>query len=167
MNCSQPVSSVHRIFQARILEWVAIPPPGDPPKPRDQIHLPCIGSLDSLPLSHLGSPKHTYSCSYQRCDMKSSRESQESQDRNGRCNIGKQISGNNSGGEKHKYFQHKSKKRITLWTQSTIEPRWKRAVILEIARHGASYSWILGFNSRDFWRILIHWKSLGEVAILF
>jgi len=27
--------------------------------------------------------------------MKSSRESQESQDRNGRCNIGKQISGNN------------------------------------------------------------------------
>ena len=24
MNCSQPVSSVHRIFQARILEWVAI-----------------------------------------------------------------------------------------------------------------------------------------------
>ena len=140
MNCSQPVSSVHRIFQARILEWVAISPPGDPPKPRDQIHIPCIGSVDSLPLSHLGSPRHTYSSSYQRCDMKSSRESQESQDRNGRCNTGKQISRNNTGGEKHKYFQHKSKKRITLWTQSTMEPWWKRAVILEIARHGALYS---------------------------
>ena len=28
MDCSPPDSSVHRILQARILEWVAIPIPG-------------------------------------------------------------------------------------------------------------------------------------------
>ena len=31
MHCSQPGSSVHGILQARILEWVAVPPPGDLP----------------------------------------------------------------------------------------------------------------------------------------
>ena len=31
MDCSPPGSSVHRISQARILEWVASPPPGDLP----------------------------------------------------------------------------------------------------------------------------------------
>ena len=29
MNCTLPGSSVHGILQARILEWVAIPCPGD------------------------------------------------------------------------------------------------------------------------------------------
>ena len=33
MDCSQPGSSVHGILQARILEWVAIPFPGDLPNP--------------------------------------------------------------------------------------------------------------------------------------
>ena len=33
MDYSLPGSSVHRISQARILEWVAIPPPGDLPDP--------------------------------------------------------------------------------------------------------------------------------------
>ena len=33
MDCSPPGSSVHGIFQARILEWVAIPSPGDLPNP--------------------------------------------------------------------------------------------------------------------------------------
>ena len=31
--CSLPESSVHEIFQARILEWVAFPSPGDLPDP--------------------------------------------------------------------------------------------------------------------------------------
>ena len=30
MDCSRPVSPVHGIFQARILEWVVIPSSGDP-----------------------------------------------------------------------------------------------------------------------------------------
>ena len=29
MDCSPSGSSVHEIFQARILEWIAIPTPGD------------------------------------------------------------------------------------------------------------------------------------------
>ena len=29
MNCSLPGSSVHGVFQERILEWVACSPPGD------------------------------------------------------------------------------------------------------------------------------------------
>ena len=33
MDCSPPGSSVHGIFQARILEWVPFPSPGDPPDP--------------------------------------------------------------------------------------------------------------------------------------
>ena len=33
MDCSPPGSSVHGILKARILEWVAIPFPGDIPNP--------------------------------------------------------------------------------------------------------------------------------------
>ena len=33
MDCSLPGSSVHGILQARILKWVAFPPPGDLPDP--------------------------------------------------------------------------------------------------------------------------------------
>ena len=33
MDCSPPGSSVHGILQARILEWIACPPPGDLPDP--------------------------------------------------------------------------------------------------------------------------------------
>ena len=33
MDCSPPGSSVHGILQARILEWVACPPPGGLPNP--------------------------------------------------------------------------------------------------------------------------------------
>ena len=33
VDCSLPGSSVHGIFQARTLEWVAFPSPGDLPNP--------------------------------------------------------------------------------------------------------------------------------------
>ena len=36
MDRSPPGFSVHGILQARVLAWVAIPSPGDLPKPRDQ-----------------------------------------------------------------------------------------------------------------------------------
>ena len=36
MDYSTPGSSVHRIFQARILEWVAISSPRESSQPRDQ-----------------------------------------------------------------------------------------------------------------------------------
>ena len=46
MDCSPPDSSVHGVFQAKILEWVAISHSGGPSWPRDGIHLfwvSCIG----------------------------------------------------------------------------------------------------------------------------
>ena len=39
MDCSPRGSSVHGISQARILEWVAMPPPGDLPEPGIEPHL--------------------------------------------------------------------------------------------------------------------------------
>ena len=41
MDCSPPGSSVHRIFQARILEWVAIPFSEGVSWPRDQTRVSC------------------------------------------------------------------------------------------------------------------------------
>ena len=47
-DCNPPGSSVYGIFQARILEWVAIPPPGDLPHPGIE-----LASLHSLQLTAL------------------------------------------------------------------------------------------------------------------
>ena len=42
MDYSPPGSSVHGIFQARILEWVAVSFSRGSSPPRDQIHISCI-----------------------------------------------------------------------------------------------------------------------------
>ena len=47
MDCSPPGSSVHRILQARILEWVAFPSPGDLPDPGIEPGSPSL-QADSL-----------------------------------------------------------------------------------------------------------------------
>ena len=44
MGCSPPGSSVHGIFQAVILEWVAISSSRASSWPRDQTHISCISS---------------------------------------------------------------------------------------------------------------------------
>ena len=57
MDCSQPGSSVHGIFQIRILEWVVISYSRGSSWPRDWTHvscISCIGQMDSLLLHHLG-----------------------------------------------------------------------------------------------------------------
>ena len=41
MDCSPPGSSLHRILQARILEWVAILFVRGSSRPRDQAHISC------------------------------------------------------------------------------------------------------------------------------
>ena len=53
-----PGSSFHGIFQARILEWVAISSFGVSSRPRDRTHISCLlhWQAASLSLSHLGSP---------------------------------------------------------------------------------------------------------------
>ena len=48
MDYSQPGSSVHGILQARILEWVSIPSPGDLPDPGIEPGSPVLQE-DSLP----------------------------------------------------------------------------------------------------------------------
>ena len=44
MDCSLPVSSIHGIFQARVLKWVAISFPGASSWPRDCPRVSCIVS---------------------------------------------------------------------------------------------------------------------------
>ena len=56
MDCSLLVSSVHGILQARILEWVAIPSPGDLPNPGIEPRSPAL-QADLYQLSHQGSPR--------------------------------------------------------------------------------------------------------------
>ena len=46
MDCGLPGSSVHGIFQARVLEWV--PSPGKSSQPRDQTQSPTL-QADALP----------------------------------------------------------------------------------------------------------------------
>ena len=60
MDCSHPGSSVHGIFQARILEWVAVSYfKGIFPTQGSDLGLLCFlrQQTDSLPPYHLGSPK--------------------------------------------------------------------------------------------------------------
>ena len=55
MDCNPPGSSVHRISQARILECVAIPSPGDLPDPGIEPWSPALQE-DSLPSESPGKP---------------------------------------------------------------------------------------------------------------
>ena len=63
MDCSPSGFSVHGIFQARILEWVAIPSSRGSSQPRDQPKTPASPALqaDSLLLSQQGSPGYPQS----------------------------------------------------------------------------------------------------------
>ena len=45
MDCSPPGSSVHGIFQARILEWGTISPSRGSSRPRDRTHVSCISCV--------------------------------------------------------------------------------------------------------------------------
>ena len=56
VDCSLPGSSVHEIFQARILVWVAIPSPGDLPNPEIEPRSPAL-QADSLPTELQGKPR--------------------------------------------------------------------------------------------------------------
>ena len=57
LECSPPGSSVHGVFPARILEWVAISSSREYSWPRGQTCIACISTLqaDPLPLNHWGS----------------------------------------------------------------------------------------------------------------
>ena len=55
MDCNPPGSSVHGILQARILEWLPCPPPGDLPSPGIELGSPAW-KVDSLLSESLGKP---------------------------------------------------------------------------------------------------------------
>ena len=59
VDCSLPGSSVRGVSQARILEWVAVPSPGDLPNPGTQ-PMSSQWQAGSLPLSLQGSPASNY-----------------------------------------------------------------------------------------------------------
>ena len=57
-DCSLPVSSVHEISQAGILEWAALSSSRDLPYPGVELGSPAL-QVDSLLLSPQGSPQMT------------------------------------------------------------------------------------------------------------
>ena len=63
MDCRPPVSSVHGILQARILEWVAMSSCKGSSWPRDRTHISyisCIGGCVLYHHCHLGSPEKAF-----------------------------------------------------------------------------------------------------------
>ena len=65
MNCSLPGSSIHGILQARILEGLPCPPPGDLPNPGIKTHISYISCIGRRVLYHLEKETATplqYSC---------------------------------------------------------------------------------------------------------
>ena len=63
VDCSLPGSSVHGILQAKILEWVPYPPPGDlPDSGIEPVSLmsPTLATGESLPLASPGKPNYYY-----------------------------------------------------------------------------------------------------------
>ena len=54
MDCSLSGVSVHGIFQARVLDWVAISFSRGSSRPRDWTHVSCIAGRCFYPLSHQG-----------------------------------------------------------------------------------------------------------------
>ena len=58
MDSSPPDSSVSGIIQARIMEWIAFPSPGDLPDPGIEPRSPTM-QADSLPAEPPGKPKNT------------------------------------------------------------------------------------------------------------
>ena len=56
MDCSPPGSSVHGLFQARILEWVAISFSRGSSLPWDQTHISCVSFIGKQILYHKSYP---------------------------------------------------------------------------------------------------------------
>ena len=60
MDCSLPGFSIHGILQARVLEWVAIPSPGDLPDPGIEPRSPAL-EADALTSEPPGKPGDMHS----------------------------------------------------------------------------------------------------------
>ena len=60
IDCSLPGSSVHEIFQARVLEWATFPSPGDLPNPGIEPRSPTL-QTGALPSESPGKPQEYWS----------------------------------------------------------------------------------------------------------
>ena len=60
MDCSPPGSSIHGIFQARVLSGLPFPSPGDLPNPGITPESPAL-QTDALPSEPPGKPKNNHS----------------------------------------------------------------------------------------------------------
>ena len=56
VDCSPPGSPVHRSLQARLLEWVAMPPSRGSSRPRDRTHVSYVSYFGRQVLHHLCHP---------------------------------------------------------------------------------------------------------------
>ena len=64
MDCSPPNSSVHGIFQARILEWVAISFSRESSQPMDKTHVSCLAEKNIFKFSKVICPHYKQIKSY-------------------------------------------------------------------------------------------------------
>ena len=80
MDCILPGSSVHGIFQARILEWIAISSSRGFSLPRNQTDVSCIAG-DSLLLSQLESQLIGYNPIQNKVFNKSKKEKEKNMDK--------------------------------------------------------------------------------------
>ena len=64
MDCSPSGSSVHRISQARILEWVVISSSREPSQPRNQTCVSCISCVGRCVLYHWAMGKPMRKCTW-------------------------------------------------------------------------------------------------------
>ena len=70
LDCSPPGSSVHEIFQARILEWVTISSSRRSSQPRSaSAAFPAL-KVDYVLLSHQGRPKEKNICEFGQIKLK-------------------------------------------------------------------------------------------------
>ena len=66
MDCSPPGSSVHRILQARIVEWIAIPFSRGSCLPKDRTRVSCISSIAGrfFTAEPLRKPSHSHTYAF-------------------------------------------------------------------------------------------------------
>ena len=69
MDCSPPGSSVHGIFQARILEWIVIPISRGSSPPRDQTWVSCIAGRFFTVWAVREIPLSTYLATFYKSDV--------------------------------------------------------------------------------------------------
>ena len=116
VGCSLPDSSIRGIFQARILEWVAISVSRGSSQSRNRIHVSCASCIGRWILYHCT----TYSVALEKCGLGIGREEDWEKNTEKRNEVGKcWMLGFRGKGDLSQIFQHHSysKDSVVLWSQ--------------------------------------------------